>query len=417
MKILVLILALFVSIDAFANGKLDSLLDVALKVNPKIKMLESKQVVAETKVPQVSNLPDPVLSVGTMSFPLGKFSFSEDPMTAKAIGVSQMFPFPGRLNARAIVEQKDIEIVQQEIAYAKLELVKEVSKNYFGLCFVRKALELSKKNIEILRNISEIVQTKFTVGMSSLSDVIQIETDITMLNERIIELQAKEKSLVSVLNAYLLRPANSEIDTDSLDSLPKIDFNSELLLSYAKENSPYLRQITLAEQKSKSYENLANFEFYPNFGLSAQYQQRNALAGVPSSGMDMVSLMIDIELPINYGGKKSSMVEEARVMQKMYSEEYQMALQMLNVEFSKAVAQLEEIQNRVKLIIEVLLPQIIKNLEVDIENFQVGKVDILNVLNTQKKYYEIETNLYSLRANFWETISEVEFQTGIKIIN
>ncbi len=417
MIFIVSIIALFISFEAFGSGKLDSLLDVALKVNPKIKMLESKQVVAETKVPQVSNLPDPVLSVGTMSFPLGKFSFSEDPMTAKAIGVSQMFPFPGRLNARAIVEQKDIEIVQQEIAYAKLELVKEVSKNYFGLCFVRKALELSKKNIEILRNVSEIVQTKFTVGMSSLSDVIQIETDITMLNERIIELQAKEKSLVSVLNAYLLRPANTEIDTDSLDSLPKIDFNSELLLSYAKENSPYLRQITLAEQKSKSYENLANFEFYPNFGLSAQYLQRNALAGVPSSGMDMVSLMIDIELPIDYGGKKSSMVEEARVMQKMYSEEYQMALQMLNVEFSKAVAQLEEIQNRVKLIIEVLLPQIIKNLEVDIENFQVGKVDILNVLNTQKKYYEIETNLYSLRANFWETISEVEFQTGIKIIN
>ncbi len=417
MIFIVSIISLFISFEAFGSGKLDSLLDVALKVNPKIKMLESKQVVAETKVPQVSNLPDPVLSVGTMSFPLGKFSFSEDPMTAKAIGVSQMFPFPGRLNARAIVEQKDIEIVQQEIAYAKLELVKEVSKNYFGLCFVRKALELSKKNIEILRNVSEIVQTKFTVGMSSLSDVIQIETDITMLNERIIELQAKEKSLVSVLNAYLLRPANTEIDTDSLDSLPKIDFNSELLLSYAKENSPYLRQITLAEQKSKSYENLANFEFYPNFGLSAQYLQRNALAGVPSSGMDMVSLMIDIELPIDYGGKKSSMVEEARVMQKMYSEEYQMALQMLNVEFSKAVAQLEEIQNRVKLISEVLIPQIVKNLEVDIENFQVGKVDLLNVLNTQRKYYEIETNLYSLRANFWEMIAEIEFLTGKKIVN
>lgn len=417
MIILVSILALFVSIDAFASGKLDSLLDVALMVNPKIKMLESKQVVAETKVPQVSNLPDPVLSVGTMNFPLGKFSFSEDPMTAKAIGVSQMFPFPGRLNARAIVEQKDIEIVQQEIAYAKLELVKEVSKNYFGLCFIRKALELSKKNIEILRKISEIVQTKFTVGMASLSDVIQIETDITMLNERIIELQAKEKSFVSVLNAYLLRAANTEIDTDSLTSLPKIDLNSELLLSYAKENSPYLRQITLAEQKSKSYENLANFEFYPNFGLSVQYLQRNALAGVPYSGMDMVSLMIEVKIPINYGGKKSSMVEEARVMQKMYSEEYQMALQMLNVEFSKALAKLEEIQNRVKLISEVLLPQIVKNLEVDIENFQVGKVDLLNVLETQRKYYEIETNLYSLRANFWETISEVEFQTGIKIIN
>lgn len=408
---------LFFSADILLSSSLDSLLDVALKVNPKIKMLESKQVVAETRIPQVSNLPDPVLSVGTMSLPLGKFSFREDPMTAKAIGITQMFPFPGRLKAHATVEQKDVEIVQQEIAFTKLEIIKEISKNYYDLCFIREALNLAKKNIEILHNISEIVQTKFTVGMASLSDVIQVESDVTMLNERIIELEAKEKSLVSVLNAYLLKPINSVIVTDSLRNVPDIALNSDVWLLLAKENNPYLRQIILSEQKSKAYENFANFEFYPNFGLSLQYLQRDALSASVGPGMDMVSFMFDIELPINYGGKKSSMVEEAKVMQKMYSEEYQMALQMLNIEFAKAAAELQEIQGRVKLIDEVLLPQIVKNLEVDIGNFQVGKVDILNVLNTQRKYYEIETNLYSLRANFWKTVAEVEFQSGSKIIN
>jgi outer membrane protein TolC len=417
MKILIVMLASVFVVSTLWSNSLDSLLDIALKVSPKIKMLQSKQVATEARIPQVSNLSDPVLSIGTMSLPLSKFSFREDPMTAKAIGVTQMFPFPGRLEARAAVEQKDVEIVQQEIAFAKLEIIREVSKNYYDLWFIREALKLAKKNIEILRNISEIVQTKFTVGMASLSDAIQVESDITMLNERIIELEAKEKSLVSVLNAYLLRPVNSIITTDSLRDIPNIELDSEVWLSLAKENNPYLRQIILSEQKSKSYENFANFEFYPNFGLSLQYLQRDALGGSVGSGMDMVSLMFDIELPIDYGGKKSSMVEEAKVMQKMYSEEYQMALQMLNIEFVKALAELQEMQKRAKLIYEVLLPQIVKNLEVDIENFQVGKVDILNVLNTQRKYYEIETSLYSLRANFWSTIAEVEFQSGIKIIN
>lgn len=417
MKILIIMIASLFSASTLLSSSLDSLLDIALKVNPKIKMLQWKQIVAETRIPQVSNLPDPVLSIGTMNLPLGKFSFREDPMTAKAIGINQMFPFPGRLKARATVEQKDVEIVQQEIAFAKLEIIKEISKSYYDLSFIREALKLTKKNIEILHNVSEIVQTKFTVGMASLSDVIQVESDITMLKERIIELEAKEKSSVSVLNAYLLRPIDSIIITDSLKNIPDIELNSDIWLSLAKENNPYLRQIILSEQKSKSYEHFANFEFYPNFGLSLQYLQRDALVGSGGSGMDMVSLMFDIELPIDYGGKKSSMVEEAKVMQKMYSEEYQMALQMLNIEFAKAAADLQEIQKRTKLIYEVLLPQIVKNLEVDIENFQVGKIDILNVLNTQRKYYEIETNLYSLRADFWRTIAEVEFQSGIKIIN
>lgn len=417
MKILIVVIVSFLSACALMGNSLDSLLDIALKVNPKIKMLQSKQMAAETRIPQVSNLPDPVFSIGIMSLPLSKFSFREDPMTAKAIGITQMFPFPGRLKARATVEQKDVEIVQQEIAFAKLEIIKEISKNYYDLCFIREALKLAKKNIEILHNISEIVQTKFTVGMASLSDAIQVESDITMFNERIIELEAKEKSLVSVLNAYLLRPINSIITIDSLRNIPNIEINPDVWLSYAKENNPYLRQITLSEQKSKSYEKFANFEFYPNFELSLQYLQRDALSGAVGSGMDMVSLMFDIELPIDYGGKKSSMVEEAKVMQKMYSEEYQMALQMLNIEFAKASTELQEILERAKLIYEVLLPQIVKNLEVDIENFQVGKVDILNVLNTQRKYYEIETNLYLLRADFWKTIAEIEFQSGTKIIN
>lgn len=80
---------------------LQELIGIAIEVSPKIKMLEMKKQAAENRIAQNSNLADPMLTLGLTNLPVNSFSFTQEPMTGKIIGLSQAFPFPGKLKMQA----------------------------------------------------------------------------------------------------------------------------------------------------------------------------------------------------------------------------------------------------------------------------------------------------------------------------
>ena len=110
-----LILLNLIPVAVFAQqNTLDSLIKQAIIVSPKLKMLQSKYSAAESNVNVNSNLPDPMLTLGLMNLPTNTFSFTQEPMTGKIVGLSQAIPFPGKLSSIANVSEKDAEIVKQD---------------------------------------------------------------------------------------------------------------------------------------------------------------------------------------------------------------------------------------------------------------------------------------------------------------
>ncbi len=87
-------------------------------------MLEMKKLAASNRIEQNSNLPDPVLGFGFMNLPVNSFSLDQEPMTGIGVGLSQAFPFPGKLSNQAEVNNKDVDIVEQEIIDARNEIRK-----------------------------------------------------------------------------------------------------------------------------------------------------------------------------------------------------------------------------------------------------------------------------------------------------
>lgn len=80
-------------------AQIDSLniwIEQAIRVSPKIKMLELKKETLRLKVIQNSNLSNPMLSLGVSNLPVPSFSFNKETMTEKMIGLSQEIPFPGK---------------------------------------------------------------------------------------------------------------------------------------------------------------------------------------------------------------------------------------------------------------------------------------------------------------------------------
>ena len=413
---LFLIFLFFVSITNVYSQQndayLESLIKKAIELSPKLKTLENKQGVANSKIAQFSNLPDPMLTFGLMNLPTNSFSFTQEPMTGKILGLSQAVPFPGKLSAAADVLSKDGEIVQQEIDDARNEIANDVRKIYYDLRFTREAIRIAEKSKKNLEQISQVVKTKYTVSNASQQNLIQIEVELTKIKDRIEELRGNEQSNLAALNSYLLQASDVDIKTAQVPSIISEHYIIDSLVQSAKQNRPFLKGITLAKQKSQLMESLADYEFYPNFNFSLQYSQRDEISRTNTSLNDLVSVTVGFNLPFDYGGKKSAKVEEAQLMQKMYADQYETALQLLNKSFGISVSKLNELVEREKLIREGLLPQAEQSLKATIANYQVGNIDFINVLDAQNKVYEVETNLYRIRTAYLKELSQLEFLTG-----
>ena len=414
-KIRILIIGFTILLAGVSFGQTESLQDlinIAIDVSPKIKMLEMKKQAASNRIEQNSNLPDPMLTLGLANLPTNSFSFTQEPMTGKIVGLSQAFPFPGKLSEQADVNSKDVDIVEQEILDVKNEIRKNVIKSYNELLYVREAISITKSNKDLLNNIAEVVRTKYSVSTASQQNILKVELEITNISEKIEDLKSKESSQLSMLNALLLRSDDSPIETPKFPEINYHQFTVNALVDSAKKYRSFLEGIQKAKQKEVLKKSLAEYDYYPNFNLALQYSFRDKIERTNTPLDDFFTAMVGISIPLNYGGKVSSKVEEMETMQSLYDEQYQMSLQVLRSSFGSSIAKLNSLKERIKIISEGSLIQANENLKTTLTSYQVGQVDFLNVIDAQNSLLKIENDLYRLKTEYLNEIADLEFLTG-----
>ena len=415
-RLLMLLIALMSFVGTqFGQAKKESLQDLtteAIKVSPKVKMLQSKFNAAKSNIEIGTNLPDPVLTLGLVNLPTNTFSFTQEPMTGKIIGISQAIPFPGALSSAADVKSVDTSIVKQEIFDLRNEICKDVSDLYYSLQYIREDIRLSEESIELLNQISNVAKRKFEVGNASLQNIIQVEVQITRVKDKIETLRGKEKSVTAKLNAMLLRSENAPIITEEISPIDSYNLNSDTLLKIAELNRPLLQKIKFGELKARLMKKQAEYSFYPNFKVGVQYSQRDYSSKTGLDFTDFFSVVVGVTLPINYGGKKSEKVNSAIYLQSLYDNKYKSVLQDLQSSFGGINGKISELEKRETLFTKSLLPQAEQSYKASIADYQVGKIDFVNVIKAENDILNIKTKLAKIRVDYSKSISQLEYLSG-----
>jgi len=415
-KIRIIIIVLVITFaNTFAqNESLQDLIDLALQVSPELKMIDAKINASENRIQQNTNLPDPMLSFGVMSVPLPSFSFNKEMMTGKVVGLSQEFPFPGTLGSKEDAKSIDVEIVKQEYNDKRNEIIKDLTQSYYELIYFRKEIDLTEESQRLMKQILEVSTSMYSVSEASQQNIFRIDLELTKMSEMITALKSEEGEQLSTINSFLLRDPFAPLQTDSLSEISYLNIGIDELVSSAESNRPFLRGVQLAEDKEKLNQSIAEFDFYPMFKLSALYAFREDLepGGMPQD--NMLSVMLDVSIPLNYGGKVSAMVEETKSMQEMYHEQYSASVQMLKREFGMSLAKLNSLKGRIELVEQGSIIQAKENFSSSLTAYQVGKIDFMNVIDAQNNLYTIEKNLYRLKTDYKKHVAELEFLTGTK---
>ncbi len=395
---------------------LNTLMQQAVKINPKLNMLQQKMKAAGENINIGTHLADPVLSLGLLNVPTNTFSLNQEAMTGKVINLIQAIPYPGALKAKADVKAMDTLIIKEEISDLKNQIVQQVSTLYFGLQEKRREIVLAQESYNLLKQISLVAKRKFEVGTASLQNIISVEVELTRVNDKIETLKGEENALQAQLNALLLRDDKVKVVTTAIKAIPQLNLTTASLLEKAEKSRPYLQGIRWFEQKTSLQQKEAKFAFYPNFKVGIQYSQRSFNRNTGINYPDFLGVVVGLNIPINYGGKKTAKINKYRYLQDFYKQQYQSSIQQLQQSFGKFSAMLQTLKSRETLVSKTLLPQAEKAYQAAIADYQVNKIDFANVVKAEADILKIKTELAKIRTNYFKTVAQLEFLSGTKLI-
>ena len=179
-------------------------LERAQQSNPSIAADEAAAAAAAHRVSPAGALEDPRFSYEAVNIPVGDFDFNSTAMSGNQLRLMQKFPFPGVLSNREEAARAGASAATQDLEDRRLRVAAVVESRWAELGFAQRALEITDANIELLRQLTEIAETKYSVGSGLQQDVLRAQVELTRLLEerlrRIEALAAAEAQLAAVLD-------------------------------------------------------------------------------------------------------------------------------------------------------------------------------------------------------------------------
>lgn len=422
-----------------------SYIEVAAKNNPIVKQKFYEYQAALQRVPQVGSLPDPELSAGAFLKPMELINGNQ----IADLRLMQMFPWFGVLKSAKDEMSLMANVKFEHFRDTKLEVYYEVQRTWYELYKVRKDIDISEKNIEILNTIerlaivryqsapasgvsgssinSTIITQKTVTGsssgmqgmgetisnsatsnsvqssqsmqsgsmgssadMSGLADLYRIQIEIGELQNYIALLKNQSTTIIAQFNSCLDRSPETPVftpDTFSADtlSIPIISVSDSIL-----KNNPML---TMLEYEMESYEarkKMVKSKGYPmvGFGLNYSFISKNEMSASSMNGKNMIMPMVSVTLPI-YRGKYNAMVTEAEILKTATSNNYTATVNSLQTEFYQAIQQYQDAQRRVKLF-NNQYKLASKSLDIIIKSFSASSASLTDLLRIRQQTFDYE---------------------------
>ena len=384
-------------------------LEIAAKNNPVVLQKFNEYQAALQKIPQVGSLADPELSIGVFLKPMELVSGNQ----VADIRLMQMFPWFGVLkygkDEMSLMSKAKFELFRD----AKLQVFYDVQRTWYELYKVQKDISISEKNIEILKIIERLALVKFKaassmqtgpMGSSSvnsgLADLYRIQIEVGELENNIALLKNQRNTIKAQFNSYLNRPVAYPVfipETISQDSLglSLISVSDSMLI-----HNPMLGMLEYEKQSIEARKKMVSRMSYPMVGLGLNYSliNKSGMSASSMNGKDMIMPMITVSLPI-YRKKYIAMQNEADLLKRATSQNYQATANSLQTEYYQAVQLYQDAQRRVKLL-HNQYQLASKSLDLMLKSFGASASGLTDVLRIHQQTLDYELKHVEAVADF-----------------
>ena len=382
--------------------KLTDLLAEAERNNPQIQTAKQEWQSVQQMSTQVSTLPDPqvVLQQVNVGSPRPFAGFTNSDFAYIGLGVSQDFPYPGKLKLRRELANKDAEVTEQKIEVIRRAVFSELKMAYFRIAFLTKQSSILNGDRELLQQMEQAAEVKYRSGMGNQQEVLQAQLEQTKLLREVTANQLETAKLQAELKQLLGRPQSSpDVVTEEISKSP-IARNYEELSSAAQANSPQISAALKGVDRQNTAIEIAKKDFYPDFNAQFMWQRTD-----PSQYRAYYQFTIGARIPIYRKKKQQPELAQAEIDKSRAQTE----LDAQSLEVSSTLRQeyvtAEKCAELLKIYRDGLLPQAKAELQAGFAAYESNRQDFQALLTSF-------LDVLKLDEEYWQTLSEHETALG-----
>lgn len=383
------------------NVTLQQLIGVALARNPDIKSAMERYQAQRARAPQARSLPDPMVSVGWMGN-ITPFSVQQgDPSSYRGVTASQDLPYPGKLALRGKIADRQAEAGWWEYEQRRRQIIAQVKAAYYAYFYDTKAIEITKKDKDLLQKLESIAEARYRVGKGIQQDVLRAQVEVARIDQKLIVFHQEKSTAQARLNTLLYRDPESPLPPPA--AVRPADFRHSLedLYALAHENDPGLERDRRMIEGGENSVKLAQKAYDPDFSVAYSYEQRPDMP-------DMHGVMVGINIPVFYHSKQREGVIEASHNLNAAHREFDDRWTTVNYEIKQQYLAATASRDLMNLYSKAIVPQSSLALESSMSSYEVGKVDFLSMLDNFIYVLDYEVSYYQELGNFETALARLE---------
>jgi outer membrane protein, heavy metal efflux system len=406
-----LLFALFSPV--FANNAtapdldLGQLISEALEKNPELQAIGSKARASEFRPPQVSTLPDPIVSFGYQNDGFGRYTYGQSSDSQWTFSVSQAVPFPGKLSLKGEAAQKESDSLADVYSSQKLKTIARVKEIYFDLFAAHKAVILINERISLFTLVEKLALARYSAGKSSQIDVLGAQTEKYLLVEKEALLKQNIDALESALNAALGRRIHEPVGRPAQTRATIFHQKLEELIAMAVDRSPEIRSKSNLVASAEAKFSFAKRDYIPDFIFTGTFFNRGR------SYDNMWSLTVGINIPIFYLRKQDNAVREAEASLAEAKSQKDAAVLAVASSLRENFAQMKASSKLMSLYLDGLIPKSRQDVDFFLANYQTGASDAQTIITKLKLILDYEIAYWTQFSNHEKAAARIEALTGM----
>ena len=380
---------------------LSQLIEEAKSQNPGLRAARFRFEAATKRPSQIGTLPDPKISFTNfgVGHPFSELNGSNFAYTG--VGVSQEFPFPGKLALASEEAAKEAQSEGQMYRTTVLDTLSRLKVAYYDWALLFKTIEVIGSNRELLKRFEEIARSHYSVGKGTQQDVLKAQVELSSLDQQLELLEQKRQSAEAQLSFLLGRSGQTSFGRPADLEMSAFPDTLESLLA-SLEDSPYLRAKQFLVDSRAVGVDRSKKDYRPDFNVGFQWERTG------SKYPDFYMATVEVKVPLYFWRKQRFGSEEALAHLDEAKENYRSSQQEATFFVKDQYLTAKASERILALYKSGTIPQATVALESNVSGYEVGKLDFLSLLNSVGTLLTLERQYYEELTKHEQALAKLE---------
>ena len=329
--------------------------------------------------------------------------------------VAKRFPFPGTLELKAAIVSHSVQAAQAKYEATLRQVMAMGRSTYADLVYTTRAITITDETLRYLEQIEETARGKLSAGTTGKSHVIQVQVQVSQIENDLLTLTRKQDTLRARLRALLDLPSGTVLASPESPPLPaEVPGRSELL-ALALEARPAVAGARAKAARSAAMIELAEQGTYPELsaGLSV-FEDVSLSTGGTRKDREPFTTRPKVK-PDPFFGSKEAYLREAREAERAARELVRAAEAEAVADVTAAVNALDTARSLRDLYRDVQLAQARQAYEDAFSSYGVDRAEFMDVIDALRQWLRFRLDADGADRDIQKAYAQLERAVGMKL--